>query len=156
MLRRGALAGLGTATAVVVLGVAACARARVETASNSHDYLFAYFKGNGEDGMHLAHSADGLTWRALRHDSAFFKPTVGAERLTRDPSVVRGPDGTYHMVWTAGWTERGFGYARSKDLITWTNETYVPVMAHEPTARNTWAPEFEVPPADARRLLAGE
>ena len=105
-------------------------------------YLFAYFKGNGEDGMHLAHSADGLTWRALKHDSAFFKPTVGKEKLTRDPSIVRGSDGTYHMVWTAGWNEQGFGYARSKDLITWTNETYVPAMAHEPLARNTWAPEL--------------
>ena len=39
--------------------------------------------------MHLAHSADGLTWRALNGDSAFFKPTVGKEKLTRDPSIVR-------------------------------------------------------------------
>jgi Glycosyl hydrolases family 43 len=105
-------------------------------------YLFSYFKGNGEDGLHLAYSEDGLTWRALNHDSAFFKPTVGKEKLTRDPSIVRGPDGTYHMVWTAGWNEHGFGYARSKDLITWTGEKYVPVMAHEPTALNTWAPEI--------------
>ncbi len=107
-----------------------------------HDYLFSYFKGNGEDGLHLAHGEDGLTWRALKHDSAFFKPTVGVEKLTRDPSIVRGSDGTYHMVWTAGWNEKGFGYAKSKDLITWTNETYVPVMAHEPATLNTWAPEL--------------
>ena len=105
-------------------------------------YLFAYFKGNGEDGMHLAHSTDGLTWRALNGDSAFFKPTVGKEKLTRDPSIVRGPDGVYHMVWTAGWNEHGFGTARSTDLATWTDERYVPVMAHEPSALNTWAPEI--------------
>ena len=111
-------------------------------AAAEHHYLFAYFKGNGEDGLHLAHSDDGLTWRALNHDSAFFKPTVGVEKLTRDPSIVRGSDGTYHMVWTAGWNEHGFGYARSRDLITWTNETYVPVMADEPAAKNTWAPEL--------------
>jgi hypothetical protein len=110
--------------------------------SASGPYLFAYFKGNGEDGMHLAHSADGFTWRALKHDSAFFKPTVGKEKLTRDPSIVRGPDGTYHMVWTAGWNEHGFGYAHSKDLVTWEGETYVPAMAHEPDALNTWAPEL--------------
>ena len=103
--------------------------------------------------MHLAHSTDGLTWRALRHDSAFFKPSVGVEKLTRDPSVVRGPDGLYHMVWTAGWTERGFGYARSRDLITWTNERYVPVMAHEPTARNTWAPEILDDAPNGRYLI---
>jgi hypothetical protein len=82
-----------------------------------------------------------------------FKPTVGRERLTRDPSIVRGPDGTYHMVWTAGWNERGFGYARSKDLVTWTDETYVPVMAHEPTALNTWAPEIFYDAPTGRYLI---
>jgi hypothetical protein len=131
------------AAAFVASGLAAQPAARVAY----HHYIFSYFKGNGEDGLHLAYSDDGLTWRALKHDSAFFKPTVGVEKLTRDPSIVRGSDGTYHMVWTAGWNERGFGYASSKDLITWTNETYVPVMAHEQTALNTWAPElfYDVP-----------
>jgi hypothetical protein len=105
-------------------------------------YIFSYFKGNGEDGLHLAYSEDGLAWRALNNDQPFFHPTVGKEKLTRDPSIVRGPDGMYHMVWTAGWNEQGFGYAESRDLITWTHETYVPVMANEPTAMNTWAPEI--------------
>jgi hypothetical protein len=105
-------------------------------------YLFSYFKGNGEDGLHLAYSEDGLAWRALNEDKPFFRPSVGKEKLTRDPSIVRGPDGMYHMVWTAGWNEQGFGYAESRDLITWTNERYVPVMSHEPTAMNTWAPEI--------------
>ena len=97
-------------------------------------YLFSYFKGNGEDGLHLAYSEDGLAWRALNEDRPYFHPTVGKEKLTRDPSIVRGPDGMYHMVWTAGWNEQGFGYAESRDLITWTHERYVPVMSHEPTA----------------------
>jgi hypothetical protein len=116
-------------------------------------YLFAYFKGNGEDGMHLAHSEDGLAWRALRNDSAFFKPTVGTEKLTRDPSIVRAPDGTYHMVWTSGWNEKGFGYARSRDLITWRNERFIPAMAHEPTTMNTWAPEILHDAPNARYLV---
>jgi len=68
-------------------------------------YLFSYFKGNGEDGLHLAYSEDGLAWRALNDDRPYFHPTVGKEKLTRDPSIVRGPDGMYHMVWTAGWNE---------------------------------------------------
>ena len=105
-------------------------------------YIFSYFKGNGEDGLHLAYSEDGLAWRALNNDQPFFHPTVGKEKLTRDPSIVRGPDGMYHMVWTAGWNEPGFGYAESRDLITWTHERYVPVMSKEPTAMNTWAPEI--------------
>jgi hypothetical protein len=131
------------ALAVAVSACASAPRAATTPAETAGDrYVFSYFKGNGEDGLHLAYSEDGLRWRALNGDSAFFKPTVGREKLTRDPSIVRGPDGTYHMVWTAGWNEHGFGYARSKDLITWTNETYVPVMAYEPTALNTWAPEI--------------
>lgn len=124
----------------------------IAAASDKH-YLFAYFKGNGEDGMHLAHSTDGLAWRALKGDSAFFTPTVGREKLTRDPSIVRGPDGVYHMVWTAGWNERGFGYAESRDLISWTGERYVPVMEHEPTAKNTWAPELLYDAPNARYLI---
>jgi hypothetical protein len=131
------------ALAAVLSACASAPRPAATTADPAGDrYVFSYFKGNGEDGLHLAYSEDGLKWRALNGDSAFFKPTVGKEKLTRDPSIVRGPDGTYHMVWTAGWNEHGFGYARSQDLITWTNETYVPVMAHEPTALNTWAPEI--------------
>ena len=124
----------------------------IAAASDKH-YLFAYFKGNGEDGMHLAHSTDGLAWCALKGDNAFFTPTVGREKLTRDPSIVRGPDGVYHMVWTAGWNERGFGYAESRDLISWTGERYVPVMEHEPTAKNTWAPELLYDAPNARYLI---
>src|SRR5262245_19603153 len=127
--------------------------AHAVTQSPHRDYVFSYFKGNGEDGLHLAYSNDGLTWRPLNHDSAFFKPSVGMERLTRDPSIARGPDGTYHMVWTAGWNERGFGYARSKDLITWTKETYVPVMEQMPTSLNTWAPELFYDSANKRYLI---
>jgi hypothetical protein len=111
------------------------------SAGAQSDFVFAYFKGNG-DGLHLAHSTDGLTWRAVRGDSVLFRPTVGTEKLLRDPSVARAADGTYHMVWTAGWNERGFGHATSRDLVTWTNEQYVPIMAQEPTARNVWAPEL--------------
>jgi hypothetical protein len=132
-----------TALAVAASACASPPRATTTVTDGAGDrYVFSYFKGNGEDGLHLAYSEDGLKWRALNGDRPFFQPTVGKEKLTRDPSIVRAPDGTYHMVWTAGWNEHGFGYARSKDLITWTNETYVPVMAHEPAAMNTWAPEI--------------
>ncbi len=31
-------------------------------------YIFSYFKGNGEDGLHPAYSNDGYNWTALRHD----------------------------------------------------------------------------------------
>jgi GH43 family beta-xylosidase len=105
-------------------------------------YIFSYFKGNGEDGLHLAYSQDGFTWDALRHDSSFLIPTAGKDKLMRDPCIVRGPDGTFHMVWTVSWNEKGIGYASSKDLVNWTGQQYLPVMEHEAGARNCWAPEI--------------
>jgi len=105
-------------------------------------YLFSYFKGNGEDGLHLAWSEDGYKWTALNNDQSFLKPEVGESKLMRDPCIIQGPDKKFHMVWTAGWTERGIGYAHSKDLVNWSEQKYIPVMQHEPTARNAWAPEI--------------
>ena len=83
-------------------------------------WLFTYFKGNGEDGLHLAYSRDGLTFIALNNDKSFLTPLVGVSKLMRDPCLIQTNDGTFHMVWTAGWTERGIGYSSSKDLISWT------------------------------------
>ena len=106
-------------------------------------YLFTYFTKNGEDGLHLAWSEDGYQWQALREGRSVLAPQIGSrEKLLRDPCVAHGPDGTYHMVWTSGWWERGIGYASTKDFITWSGQREIPVMAHEPTARNSWAPEI--------------
>jgi hypothetical protein len=104
--------------------------------------LFASFRGNGEDGLHLASSPNGYKWTALRNDQSFLKPTVSKDKLMRDPCIIRGHDGRFHMVWTTSWHERGIGYASSDDLIHWTEQQDVPVMATEPTAKNCWAPEI--------------
>ncbi len=105
-------------------------------------YVFTYFKGNGEDGLHLAYSEDGLKWKALKNDTSFLTPEVGKDKLMRDPCVIKGGDGLYHMVWTVSWTDKGIGYASSADLIHWSKQEFLPVMAHEKNARNTWAPEI--------------
>lgn len=105
-------------------------------------YLFSSFRGNGEDGLHLAWSADGMKWTALNGDRSFLKPEVGKERLMRDPCIQQGPDGTFHMVWTDSWSDRTIGYARSRDLVHWSSQRAIPVMMHEPAARNCWAPEI--------------
>lgn len=113
----------------------------VAAQSESRHYLFSYFVGNGEDGLHLLHSTDGLDWKRIAGGRSLLKPEVGRDKLMRDPAVVQGPDGTFHMVWTVSWGERGIGYSSSKDLIHWTPQRYLPVMEHETTARNCWAPE---------------
>lgn len=104
-------------------------------------YLFSYFRGNGEDGLYLAASDDGYTFTAINNDKPLLQPTAGNDKLMRDPCIIQGPDGTFHMVWTVSWNERGIGYSSSKDLITWQKQKFIPVMKYEPTARNCWAPE---------------
>jgi len=105
-------------------------------------YVFCYFKGSSADGLHLASSTDGLKWTALKNDSSFLKPAVAKDRLMRDPCIIRGADGLFHMVWTVSWNDKGIGYASSKDLITWSEQQFLPVMAKEEGARNSWAPEI--------------
>jgi hypothetical protein len=64
-------------------------------------------------------------------------------KLMRDPSIVQGPDGTYHLVWTTAWRgDNGFGYASSKDLVNWSEQQFIPVMKHEKEVVNVWAPEL--------------
>ena len=104
-------------------------------------YLFSSFRGNGEDGLHLAYSRDGMKWTALKSNKSFLQPMVGG-KLMRDPCVIQGPDGLFHMVWTTSWRDKGIGIAHSKDLINWSKQEFVPVMKHESKARNCWAPEI--------------
>ncbi|SCH00127.1 alpha-d-galacturonidase [uncultured Bacteroides sp.] len=105
-------------------------------------YLFSYFINNSKDGLHLAYSYDGLTWTALNGGRSFLTPTVGKDKLMRDPSICQAPDGTFHMVWTSSWTDRIIGYASSRDLIHWSEQKAIPVMMNEPAAHNCWAPEL--------------
>jgi len=105
-------------------------------------YLFSYFTDRGEHGLYLASSMDGLSWTALNDGNPILAPGIGKDSLMRDPSIVQGPDGTFHMVWTTGWWDRYIGYASSKDLVHWSEQKIIPVMEHEPEAKNSWAPEL--------------
>jgi hypothetical protein len=107
-------------------------------------YLFTSFRDKGADGLHLAYSHDGMKWIELNHGKPFLVPRLGRERLMRDPSLLQGPDGMFHLVWTTGWKEQGFGYAFSRDLLNWSEQRYIPVERGvlAEGARNTWAPEL--------------
>lgn len=124
----------------------------VTSAQPATAYLFSYFTENGEDGLHFASSADGLKWTAVSGGRSFLRPGVGS-KLMRDPSIARGPDGTFHMVWTTGWWDKGIGVAHSTDLIEWSPQEFVPVMAHMPEAQNCWAPEVFFDEDHARYLI---
>lgn len=119
-----------------------------------HDFwIFSYFKGNSRDGLHLAGSIDGLNWTAFNNDSSFLRPMVANDKLMRDPCIIKGTDGKYHMVWTVSWNDKGIGYASSDDLIHWSEQQFLPVMAHEPGARNTWAPEITLDPSSGEYMI---
>lgn len=105
-------------------------------------YLFSYFTDNGQDGLHLAYSTDGLLWQALNDGESYLRPCIGKDKLMRDPSIVQDGKGMFHMVWTTGWWDQGIGYAYSKDLINWSEQKNIPVMAEFDGTKNAWAPEL--------------
>lgn len=104
-------------------------------------YIFSYFVGQA-DGLHLAYSTDGLRWIPLANNESILTPTVGDDKLLRDPSICQGADGTFHMVWTTSWNDKIIGHASSRDLVHWSEQQAIPVMTHEPECRNCWAPEL--------------
>src|SRR5580693_7125015 len=94
-------------------------------------YLFTSFHEADQKYLRFLYSFDGYHWTNV--PGTFLEATVGASKQFRDPSIARGPDGVFHLVWTAGWHgEQGFGYADSKDLIHWSEQKYVPAMTNEP------------------------
>jgi hypothetical protein len=120
--------------------------------SSEEVYLFASFREpNGLDGLYLAYSGDGYRWTDL--GGGYIRPRVGVEKLMRDPCIARGSDGTFHLVWTAGWSERGFGHATSRNLVDWSDQQYVEIMAHEPTCRNVWAPKLRFDQARGEHMI---
>ena len=129
-------------------------------ASEDTAYIFTSFREPSTRGLQYLYSLDGLHWDTLPgiwlapkvgNDTTYIDAWTGQvqapkfypdERVMRDPSIVRGPDGTFHLVWTTQWMgSRGFGYASSCDLIHWSEQRVIDVMSDIPT-NNVWAPEL--------------
>ena len=103
-------------------------------------YVSTSFHEPATEGLRFIYSYDGIKWDSIQ--GVFLRPEVGVQKVMRDPSVVKGPDGTFHLVWTSSWRgDRGFGYASSKDLIHWTTQRFISTGMEESTV-NTWAPEL--------------
>lgn len=104
-------------------------------------YLFTSFHDADQKFLRFLYSYDGYHWTNV--PGTFLEAHVGVSKEFRDPSLSLGPDGVFHLVWTAGWRgDQGFGCASSKDLIHWSEQQFVPVMTNEPTTVNVWAPEI--------------
>ena len=140
-----------TVLACVVVSIAICA---ATARSQGTGYVYAYFQGGwptgGHSGVFMSYSSDGLNFEPMNDGNAVYVPpdswgndfSTSDEDQARDPSVVYGPDGLYHMVWTSGITTRTIGYACSADLQTWTNEQLIPIWDSSTVVDNTWAPEI--------------
>lgn len=152
-----------------LIAAAICASSYAATAGNGNSsdccqgdsaYIFTSFSEPSTKGLEYLYSYDALHWDTI--PGIIMAPEVGntskytdaftgevrwpkfapEQKCLRDPSIVQGPDGTFHLVWTTQWSgSRGFGYACSKDLIHWSKQREIPVMKDIPT-NNVWAPEL--------------
>ncbi|MDE6002143.1 MAG: arabinosidase, partial [Prevotella sp.] len=46
------------------------------------------------DGLRFIYSYDGWQWDSI--PGVWLKPEVGKQKVMRDPSIIRTPDGTFH------------------------------------------------------------
>ena len=95
---------------------------------------------SADEGLRFIYSRDGLHWDSI--PGTWLAPELG-DSIMRDPSVWRGEDGTYHLVWTIAWKgDTGIGYSSSTDLIHWTPQRRIPVMDSIRHTYSVWAPEL--------------
>lgn len=114
-------------------------------AAAADSYVFTSFRGNGEAGVYLALSQDGLRWAPVKGNQPVIAPRF-AGMLMRDPFLVKGPRGEWHLLWTTGWTRDSkngrltIGHARTRDIAAWGEQQMIDIPLEG--ARNAWAPEM--------------
>lgn len=143
-----------TVASVLVLALTWDAAPSRSSSNEGDVILFSYFQGNGETGVHLQASSNGLAFEPINDGEPVFQPPESwpeDQQLTRDPSIVYH-EGTFHMVWTTNWEGRMFGYARSPDLRTWSDATPVrpfpDTLPETQQPNNIWAPELHHDPVN--------
>ncbi|KQW87775.1 hypothetical protein ASC94_25020 [Massilia sp. Root418] len=107
----------------IVLAAALCATAALAAQPEWPDDAWIRPSATaGGDGVRLAASADGKTWRDLGR--IFIQPAAGSGRM-RNPRLQRGADGIFRLVWDTGRKDKAIGYASSTDLVNWSGQTFV-------------------------------
>ncbi len=125
--------------------------------TNDTVYLMCYHEGyypaGGSSGVFISWSTNGYDFSPLNDGHPVFVPpefpgddadnSDGYANLVRDPSILYGPDGLFHLVFTSDINSRSFGYAESPDLVHWSNVKLVQIWENEPQSiDHTWAPEI--------------
>lgn len=108
-------------------------------------FVLAFFRELAP-ALHLAVSDDGFAWSELNGQEPVLESRVGA-MYWRDPFIMQDLSGTFHLLCTDGWSSPDIIHATSKDLLAWSSQQVLHVMAAYPTARNAWAPEACLDPA---------
>ena len=122
----------------VLLSLGACSQPANEAPQDY--YMFTSFHEPANEGLRFLYSADGIHWDSV--PGTWLKPELG-DSILRDPSIIVDKDSTFHLVWTLSWRgNTGFGYARSKDLVHWSDQRRIPAMDSVPSTVNVWAPEW--------------
>jgi autotransporter-associated beta strand protein len=127
------------------------------TFAEQNVYLFSYFSdtpnSDGNDGLHLAYSFDGLSYHALNSNIAITGPMVGT--TTRDPYLYYGSDGVFRFVHTTlPWNvNTQIAYGQSTDLLNWTNQKYLDVAGTIAGAQQAWAPEITYDPGSSKYVI---
>lgn len=132
-----------------------CCAAYLPAQSDAHTggaWLFAYFKEPANQGIYLALSRDGLHYTPLNDGQPWVVPQHSGE-LMRDVYLTRGPDSHFQMVWTWNWRGNSLGHASSPDLMKWSEQQEIPIMADFPATNNVWAPETYWDAAKSEWLL---
>ncbi len=134
----------------LLIAILAPAKAGARTPGRSHQHgawLFIYFQEPGNQGIYFALSRDGLHYTPLNDGRPWLAPAQSGE-IMRDPFLTRNPSGGFQLVWTWSWRGNSFGHASSPDLLHWSIQEQIPVMAGFAATHNVWAP---VTYWDARR-----
>lgn len=132
---------------IALLFASACSLKQHEAKDDSQYFAFAYFTYDNPDaGIRMALSRDGYHWKKLnKYDGHFVPVKNGLGNISDCPSIVKGSDGYYHMVWS---TELSFiGYAKSKDLQNWEDARKIDISGGElGKPKAVWAPELFLDP----------
>lgn len=67
-------------------------------------YVSTSFHEPATDGLRFIYSRDAVHWDSI--PGTFLAPKVGKQKVMRDPSIIRTPDGVFHLVWTSSWRGR--------------------------------------------------
>lgn len=102
-------------------------------------YFFSYFR-EFVGALHLAYSYDLFNWTDLTPEEPLLEAQVGG-KYWRDPFIMRDQTGMFRLLCTDGWNSPDIILSSSKDLVHWSEQQVIPVMADFPSCQNAWAPE---------------